>query len=107
MVPEAGGGVLPTNDGIEVFAKQVDDFATARMVGRKHVEEFDKSHREPSLGTSPTMLAESCLRVSPKHLAGLVPCVAIQARGGVEGALIGGENLMDGIVIHLLSLFLG
>ena len=51
------------------------------------------------------MLRESGLIVAPEHLAALVPCVAVKARLGVVGAVVGAFHLIDGIVIDGLGEF--
>ena len=47
------------------------------------------------------MLRQSSLFVRPKHVVGLVPCMAVERSGRVKSALVSGGDLVDGIVIDL------
>ena len=96
--------ILPLDDGVEVFLQQVDDFLTAGIVLGQGIEQFDEGHRVPTLGTAPAMLCLSGFLICPEHLFRLVPGVTVQTRLGVEGALIGDADLVDGIVVDLLGI---
>ena len=52
------------------------------------------------------MLRQTRLLVGPEHFVCLVPCMAVESCGGVEGALIGDRHLMHCIVIDLPGLIL-
>ena len=52
------------------------------------------------------MLTQASLFISPEHFVGLVPCVFPKTCLGVIGAAVGLDNLVNGVVVVFLCLFL-
>ena len=97
--------VLPTDDGIEVFAEQFDELSASRVVLWNGIEHLDECHRIPALGAAPAVLAETCLSIGPEHIPVFVVGMTVEAGLGVEGALVGDFQLVHGIIVD--GIFLG
>lgn len=74
------------------------------MILGQTVENLHKCHSKPALRPAPAMLRQACDAVGPKHLASLVPGMAVETGSLVERTLICLYHLVGCIVVYSRSL---